>query len=1746
MVKMSKQRVIEEQTHVYLTNPQTEGNHNPSFLKGPDILLYEDFGSYELGQLWASLIDDHNGNNHQEVHFELTNNNEQLFDIQPHINVCAPGCQCACPNRQPGVNDCGVAPHCGCGQGCGATECGTTTAPMNCPLLGSGTLNFSIAANRFGIATVEVVGIDDGIADEICNGPVVPACTIIPCERIPCTHTSVVEFKITVLPVNDMPDFKHVGDVSSPEDSEYCITRWAYDITAGAWGEEYGQPDGQILTWNLITNNPNLFQTKPYLRYVQGNEWADLCYTPAKDKVGTTTLEVWLSDSGGTQNGGRNQRNPNPEIITITIYEQNDPPSFVAGSLKIIVTEDDPPYNEPWATSIKPGPESEEVGRQQLDRFELTFTDSASLLKFESPPTMDPDTGFLRFTLAPNANTFNDRIEMSVVLWDNPRLIDCQMCTPLRSLAPHPTFTIEITPVNDRPTFLPVEDNLRFINISENQGEFTYQLVRGLCVGGLYPDCILGEADPHSEAQEAVFSLQFDNSGLQRPQTEIERVAFSQIEVNPTGLLTFTPKPSYFGEVRATLHLRDTGGESPLDVSLNTTNITIIIHQQNDKPFYNFTLMPDIVSCKEDAGFVEYPKLILDLRAGPANEEDQLLSFSVNVGNPNLFTANGQPTIIPRYHDNARLHGDLEFTTAPNAFGDTTISFIMYDNGGPYPGNSTDPKEFAIHVEAVNDPPSFSLSSTELQFYEDSGNEGTSQYHVSNFISMSSAGEFEDGTQALKYRVVPATAVSNVFSDGTLPTINQYGSLSFTLPPSWFGTLHFRVTATDIIRSTGVDVVDSVEVGPQDFSVQILPVNDPPTFDVRQLILTIPPCESSDPCRHIIPDFITNASPGIMEQSQELTANAMIVYSERSGSLESNPTLVNTNPGNYSIVVVVKAGAGVVAELHTVSLVFKDSGGVLDDGSDTTVLNITITVSVIGITLPPVIEKSVVITQQPMQANPGSVVDGPIFEIRNPSGVALLMSYKTASITLMNSNSQQGGGSLLNGFPFVSNGPSDLRSVFSWQLISVTAPGEYYLDFNLILQTDEVLSVKTDNFTVTAIQSVVATFPDSVTAAGYPTEKDLQKGLTLVITSGEFPFKNIPNNDDFALITIRPEQTPISLSAVTVSANRRQASLRLAPLPNYNMMGIDKVLSIAVFASSFSSSRDVSIQQTGITGVTVQLSYPILSSSFISIERSSQGTLTMSLSVIGIQPCCSGQSCASSCCSLCFDRSPITGYLTQVQDCLNFTKSGKSSVSQFITSADLTSDGTISVSVNEDGHSQYMKANGIDGEYLEIMNDVPIKLYTVRKTEPIAHSDVDLRRVSFGNTENNVGNDTQATDDTTAKELSFPYYPELVTAFTLVALVGAVLLSIVKGTSFLGLSDIALSHVLLTSSHIPDYANFVSWFIDPFLSSGSAVIIILLFGVIHFALHSFARPHHLYFPSLTMIVCAFFLPFAIESVFRTRVRDSVVHTVVLAVLLAIEIIAAIVLLRKYTIISCSSIAKMKSSHDPEYYYSTKSVDPVPEKQPVCVTSIISGLVNNDKPIIKYWQHVELCRVILISMLASIDVNGVTRGVFMLLVVVIVGVHASVSIYFKPYSHITILVSKICWDVSVGIAAVSLGIPLLSDSDDWDPSGSIFIIFCCISLLFCVATMIFVHFKWTDPYVPIPVKSRQMSSIQSPSRDHLNETTSNPIQTVFKENSTDSGESVIIYCAGCKSELEGNPMFCPTCGHKSYSKELSIE
>ncbi len=304
----------------------TAVNDVPSFTKGADQTVNEDAESQSVSG-WATAISKGGGSDEsgQTLTFNVTNNNNALFSVQPAVN--------------------------------------STT----------GTLTYTPAANANGSATVTVSLSDNG---GTANGGF---------------DTSANQtFTITVTAVNDVPSFTKGADQTVNEDAgSQTVSGWATAISKGGSSDE----SGQMLTFNVTNNNNALFSVQPAVNSTTGT----LTYTPAANANGSATVTVTLSDSGGTLNGGIDTSAV--QTFTITVTAVNDVPSFTKGADQTVNEDAGSQSVSGWATAISKGGGSDESG--QTLTFNVTNNNNAL---FSVQPAVNSTTGTLTYTPAANAN----------------------------------------------------------------------------------------------------------------------------------------------------------------------------------------------------------------------------------------------------------------------------------------------------------------------------------------------------------------------------------------------------------------------------------------------------------------------------------------------------------------------------------------------------------------------------------------------------------------------------------------------------------------------------------------------------------------------------------------------------------------------------------------------------------------------------------------------------------------------------------------------------------------------------------------------------------------------------------------------------------------------------------------------------------------------------------------------------------------------------------------------------------------------------------------------------------------------------------------------------------------------------------------------------------------------------------------------------------------------------------------------
>ena len=193
--------------------------------------------------------------------------------------------------------------------------------------------------------------------------------------------------------------------------------------------------------WFEITGNtnPDLFTAGPTLDAATGN----LSFTAADNSHGAATITLRLRDDGGTDNGGSDTSVET--AFTITVVPVNDPPSFTAGDDQTVSEDAGPQTVAGWASKIFAGPANESV---QSLWFEIINVDNSYL--FDDGPTLDAETGDLRYTLAANANGM---AKVTVVLKDDGETFKGGTDTSLEHV-----FTITVTPQSDPPVLAAIGD----------------------------------------------------------------------------------------------------------------------------------------------------------------------------------------------------------------------------------------------------------------------------------------------------------------------------------------------------------------------------------------------------------------------------------------------------------------------------------------------------------------------------------------------------------------------------------------------------------------------------------------------------------------------------------------------------------------------------------------------------------------------------------------------------------------------------------------------------------------------------------------------------------------------------------------------------------------------------------------------------------------------------------------------------------------------------------------------------------------------------------------------------------------------------------------------------------------------------------------------------------------------------------------------------------------------------------------
>jgi VCBS repeat-containing protein len=341
---------------------------------------------------------------------------------------------------------------------------------------------------------------------------------------------------IMITPVNDPPTLDAIADVPVLE-SALAQTVGLSGISAGPADESV-----QTLTITAVSNNPALIPD-PSVTYTSPNATGTLSFTPAARLSGSAAITVTVTDRGiSAESGGQSFT----RTFLVFVGAVNNRPSLDPPAPVTIL--EDAAAQTVTLSGIIAGPVDENSQT-------LTVTATSSAPALIPNPTViysSPDTtGSLSFTPATNAN---GTATITVRVADNGGIDFIER-----------TFTVNVTSVNDAPDFIAGPNQI----VTASAG----------------PQSIAGWATsfttgPSDEASQTVLAYQIVSNSA-------PALFATAPAIDPTGMLTYTPKPGTGGTATIGVVARDSGGTANGGVDISAVRTFTIAIQ----PLY-FTYIP--------------------------------------------------------------------------------------------------------------------------------------------------------------------------------------------------------------------------------------------------------------------------------------------------------------------------------------------------------------------------------------------------------------------------------------------------------------------------------------------------------------------------------------------------------------------------------------------------------------------------------------------------------------------------------------------------------------------------------------------------------------------------------------------------------------------------------------------------------------------------------------------------------------------------------------------------------------------------------------------------------------------------------------------------------------------------------------------------------------------------------------------------------------------------------------------------
>ncbi len=404
-----------------------------------------------------------------------------------------------------------------------------------------------------------------------------------------------------------------------------------------------------------------------------------------------------------------------------------------------------------------------------------------------------------------------------------------------------------------------------------------------------------------------------------------------------TGNLSFAPQPGVSGVVTVSVTLSDDGGTlNGGDDTSDAVVFAITINAVNDPP--SITVGTPTFITNEDTAVNITGVTVDDPDAAPG---ELRLTLAVPSAAGTLSAGGVTSSTVVLSGTLAQLNtalGSLSFNPAENynstiAGGDVTLDIDLNDLGNTGTGGPLDAQDsIAITITPINDAPVIAGDTT-VTINEDAGAQTINAFVVPG------PGTATDEVAAQTFGAPGGITINSNSAPALFavePAIATDGTLTFTPADNAYGTAVVNITVTD----NGDGTAPNVNSTTTDFTVEINPVNDQPTFTGSGN----PPAVDEDSGPQVVAGWATNIDSGV-DPDEPLTTEAgqtlTFVLTPTDTTLFAAGPAIDSATGDLTY-----TPANDAFGSTTVTVVLQDSGGTENGGVDTSALvNITITIN---------------------------------------------------------------------------------------------------------------------------------------------------------------------------------------------------------------------------------------------------------------------------------------------------------------------------------------------------------------------------------------------------------------------------------------------------------------------------------------------------------------------------------------------------------------------------------------------------------------------------------------------------------------------------------------------------------------------------------------------------------------------------------------------------------------------------------